>query len=404
MENLAQDTMKKTVTEKQIGTSKRLLMVVPDFPYPANHGGRVDIWGRLKALAQLGYTIDLAIAARGMATPNEVNEMGHFVDDITIIQRDYSPQCFFRIKPFQVTSRSGLRTHCFEKEYDIALLESFYVLDVVENPTFRARKVICKVHNHEARYFWELSKSTSNILKKAYFISESIKMAAYTKSIPKRARTLFFSSVDECAEFSVKFPELTCRHIGGALGDDKIIQRSLSSETALFIGSLFMANNREAVEWYVKRVHPLLLKRKNYKLLVVGNTLGAPGDWLSWLENIDRVKLIQNAQNLDEYYEEASVFVNSMQHGTSIKMKTIEAIRNGLPVVSTSVGNMGTLFRHGHHIWVENDPVEFSERIHRLLDDRNHAHAMVSVSQEMFEELYNHKIILEKMLQEIDRI
>src|SRR5690242_3218534 len=38
---------------------KKILIVASDFPYPPNHGARLDIWGRILALKQLGFAIDL---------------------------------------------------------------------------------------------------------------------------------------------------------------------------------------------------------------------------------------------------------------------------------------------------------------------------------------------------------
>ena len=42
----------------------RILVVCPDFVYPPNHGGRVDIWNRIKALNKLGVCVDIVCTVK----------------------------------------------------------------------------------------------------------------------------------------------------------------------------------------------------------------------------------------------------------------------------------------------------------------------------------------------------
>jgi glycosyltransferase involved in cell wall biosynthesis len=69
------------------------------------------------------------------------------------------------------------------------------------------------------------------------------------------------------------------------------------------------------------------------------------------------------------YYEEATVFVVPLRLGGGTRLKIVEAMAMGLPVLSTSVGAEGLSAQSGEDILIADDPVSFSESVLRLLTD-----------------------------------
>ena len=219
--------------------------------------------------------------------------------------------------------------------------------------------------------------------------------------IARHAPAIFFSSDTECAAFARRHPHVHCRHLGGATAEDGIRRHPRQGQDVLFIGSLFMANNREAVDWYHSQVHPLLLDLPAYRLLVVGNANGADPAWLEQVAATAKVELHCSVPELDPFYERAAVFINPMRHGTSIKMKTIESLRNGLPVVSTPVGVMGGDFKDGEDLLVAEDGPGFAAAVRRLLEDRALSDRLVANGFALIERDYDHGARLERLLREI---
>jgi glycosyltransferase involved in cell wall biosynthesis len=106
------------------------------------------------------------------------------------------------------------------------------------------------------------------------------------------------------------------------------------------------------------------------------------------------VILHDTPKSLDDIYKSGYLFVNPMQNGAGVKLKTIEAIQNGLPVISTSIGYEGTGLVANEHIMVADNPEEFYRNIKLLFDNPQAAKALLESSQNFIRTHYNHKEVL----------
>jgi len=377
---------------------KTILVVSPDFPYPPYHGGRVDIWGRLQSLKKLGFQIDLLATVRSRPSSADLRVVEKIVRSIRVIPRERNFWNALGLRSFQMLSRNNLAKLDLLTVYDLVLLEGMYVLPILENPSLNGRCIILKMHNDEAVYNLELARSSRNQFMRAFHFLEYLRFRRENLALPRRVNTIFFSSDSECLSFRERFPTIHSVYLGGALADERIFSRSRQGMKVLFSGSLFMANNREAISWYLDEVHERLFDIDGYEFTVVGRTDNVPAAWLSSLKSQPRVSVHENVPSLDPFYEQASVFVNPMRHGTSIKMKTIEALRNGLPIVSSSCGAMGDRFESGRQLIIADEGDAFAKAVRQLLSDRDLSDRIVNNGFRFIEENYNHAEKLEKLI------
>lgn len=159
-----------------------------------------------------------------------------------------------------------------------------------------------------------------------------------------------------------------------------------------------MANNREAIQWYLDEVHTHLFDIEEYELAIVGRSDGVAPAWLAKIKSHPRVHVYENVPSMEPFYEAASVFVNPMRHGTSIKMKTIEALRNGVPVVSSACGAMGDRFQDGRDLFIADDGISFSNAVRRLLSDKNLGDQIAENGRKFIRDNYNHAAKLGALL------
>jgi glycosyltransferase involved in cell wall biosynthesis len=73
-------------------------------------------------------------------------------------------------------------------------------------------------------------------------------------------------------------------------------------------------------------------------------------------------------ENLDAHCCSAAAMVVPLVFGTGIKIKVIDALARGLPIISTSCGTEGFDLQPGVHCLVENDLSRFADAMVRLLD------------------------------------
>src|SRR5690606_27018908 len=109
------------------GSKMKMLIVCSDFPYPADHGGRVDTWGRIKVLAELGWQIDLAVCGKQSPSEADLNVVKTYVKDVMLCNRRSKLADMLHVLPMQASSRGELRSLPLNKDYDYVLLEGDYV-------------------------------------------------------------------------------------------------------------------------------------------------------------------------------------------------------------------------------------------------------------------------------------
>lgn len=371
----------------------KILIVCSDFPFPADHGARVDTWGRIKVLADLGWKIHLVVCGKQMPSAADMEVVSGYVEEIKLCDRRSKLADMLHVIPMQAKSRNELRHVNIEGDYDYVLLEGDYVYPILDNPKIRHDNVILRVHNDEAVYFKALARSTKNVIHKMYYHMESSKFAVLQKKMLEKVDKYLFISNKEFESFQRLNPTAKSLFLPPPVTEDTFRTSTFLSKHVVFIGSLFMPNNREAIEWYLTHIHPLMLKEPDYKFIVAGNSRKQS---LSWLEPYDLTNVIlhDTPKSLDDIYKSGYLFVNPMQNGAGVKLKTIEAIQNGLPVISTSIGYEGTGLVDNEHIMVADKPEEFYRRIKLLFDNPQAAKALLESSQNFIRKHYNHKEVL----------
>jgi glycosyltransferase involved in cell wall biosynthesis len=379
-----------------------ILVVCNDFPYPADHGGRVDTWGRILALAELGWTIDLLVCGKHEPTEPDRRAVKAWVNDIKLCERKSSPIDLLMPEPLQVRSRNALKRVRLDREYDYVLLEGDYVYPVLDNPFIRAERAILRVHNDESAYFKSLARSTDHILHKLYYSLESLKFAGLQRKLESRIDKYLFISSKEHDRFARRHPGAASLFLPPPLTRETFARSGFETRHVVFIGSFFMPNNREGIRWYLEQVHPKLLDVPGYRFVVAGNSRGKGVDWLNGYD-LDKVDVHDTPESLDDIYESGYLFVNPMRNGAGVKLKTIEAIQNGLPVVSTTVGCEGTGLQNGSHIRVEDEPDAFCRAVKDLLSDPAAAESLLEASQQFIRDRYNHKEALRAYFRLLDR-
>lgn len=117
-------------------------------------------------------------------------------------------------------------------------------------------------------------------------------------------------------------------------------------------------HNKKSIKWFFEKVYPLL--NKNLKILIIGSII----DSIDEYPNVEKIKFVKV---LDDFYSNSKVVICPMLSGTGLKIKVIEALSFGLPVVCNDKGIDGFLNKTNNGCLVTNSPIEFSNYINELL-------------------------------------
>ncbi len=383
---------------------KRMLMVAMDFPYPPCHGAAVDMWSRLLVLRQMGYRVDLLATVNTLPSRDLMRIVREHVGHLWLVPRGRGVRSFHSFLPFQVCSRKGLQNIHLDETYDAIVLESEYVAGFLRNPAVRHAKVILRIHNEQVGYFRDLAEGAGSWLKKLYYYSESLRFRFYSPQVIRKCDLLWFISDSERQTHIKNQPghALKSYFVPTQVNPRTLQPFAALGQTALFIGTLTITHNTDAVAWFIEHVHPLLSDLEGYAFQVAGRTAGKPLPQLKQLiQRHEHVLLQEDPVTLDSLYHHAAVFVNPVICGAGVKIKLIQALEAGMPVVSTSMGMEGTGFEHSVHLLVADTPLQFATCVRKLILDRALARSLVHNAQAFLALRYDMKANMQEPLADL---
>ncbi|PQJ21876.1 glycosyltransferase family 4 protein [Tenacibaculum sp. SG-28] len=371
-----------------MNSKRKILIVSGFFPYPTYHGGMVDVWQRIIGLKELGFTIDLLYTSKFVVEQEHIDIVSEYINCFYKVDRKNRAIDFFNFSPLQVISRNNLQNVSINKSYDYLILEGDYVGSVVHNYTIKANKLIVRSHNDESHYFKNLSKSSKSLLRKVFYTTESYKFKRYTKKIYDKADKIWFISKKEESIFKTGNSSTKSIHLPVPFSISDIKRPVLKSKSVLFVGSLFMDNNMEGILWYLNTIHAKICKEVNEYKLIIAGSLGEKKEQelRKVFDAYTNIDLHFNCSNLLELYAGATVFINPMLHGAGVKIKSVNAIVNGLPLVSTNVGVEGIGLTPRKEFLLGDTAADFREAVIMLLLYPEKGHSLVQYAQQYLKE------------------
>jgi len=128
-----------------------------------------------------------------------------------------------------------------------------------------------------------------------------------------------------------------------------------------FIGRLDWPPNRLGLEWFLRSIAPNVLG-KNIFLKIAGSGNG------SWLKNYSQeyVKFIGRVESPDAFYEGVDCVINPIQSGAGVKIKILEAIAYGIPILTCPASLVGSGFDPEDFLLVSDSPSTWTQAIRKI--------------------------------------
>lgn len=139
------------------------------------------------------------------------------------------------------------------------------------------------------------------------------------------------------------------------------------AQNILFVGAMDYAPNVDAVLYFAQEILGSISPwADGTRLTIVGRN---PTQSVAELGSDPRITVTGEVPSTIPYYREAMVAVVPLRSGGGTRLKILEAMALGTPLVTTSIGCEGIDLEHERHALVADDPKTFGERIGRLLSD-----------------------------------
>jgi glycosyltransferase involved in cell wall biosynthesis len=162
-------------------------------------------------------------------------------------------------------------------------------------------------------------------------------------------------------------PEVVVRRPGVIASPPPRTARPPAGTTVLFFGSPDHLPNRDALEWLASSIWPAVVARTPGARCVVTGGVAAPR-----LARLLAAAGIENkgfVPDLDAELANAAVVVAPVRLGRGVRMKNLEALAAGRPLVTTTLGGRGLDLENGKHALVADGASDFAGAVSRLVDD-----------------------------------
>jgi glycosyltransferase involved in cell wall biosynthesis len=148
-----------------------------------------------------------------------------------------------------------------------------------------------------------------------------------------------------------------------------IPDRTFSGEPEfVFLGLLSLPHNDDGLRSFLRTAWPQIVERlPGARLRVIGNEARPELSELAATLR-DSVTVEGYISDLGEALSGAAALVNPVRFGSGIKLKVVEALGRGLPVVSTPIGAEGIASGPGTGVLVAAEPAEFTDLLCSLTD------------------------------------
>jgi polysaccharide biosynthesis protein PslH len=138
--------------------------------------------------------------------------------------------------------------------------------------------------------------------------------------------------------------------------------------TLLFFGRMDYEPNRDAVHYFAREILPLLRRTQpDLELQVVG--AGIDEDLRRLARGAPEIRLVGRVDDIMTALAAAELVVVPLRMGGGTRLKILEALSIGKPVVSTSAGAEGLRLTGGRDLLLADSPEEFAAAVNSVLAD-----------------------------------
>ncbi|BDQ04518.1 MAG: glycosyl transferase [Candidatus Dojkabacteria bacterium] len=375
---------------------KKILFITPQLPYPPISGGTIVSFKTLQLLASK-YEVHLVnLLKNDEDVLNEPILKEKFQASLESYKSFILEKKFFAKNPMNLLKSYVVRqpfsvyrnSNRSLKEYvetitknfsiDIIFLDHFltfqFIEDVIDTIKSKKIKILLQEHNSEYLIFQRYAEQEKNILKKVFAYIEAYRVREYEKKISTLVDYVLCVSshdIDKLVDIGIDRHKLKLVTL---VGDESLLHKEDlvfddTEDSLLFVGTLSWEPNVDGLMWFIKNAWDKLKnKRKNLKFYVVGRN--PPERLIEVVAQHKDIVLTGYVEDLEEYYRKCRVFVSPLRFGSGIKIKNINALYRGIPVVTTSVGVEGIDGDDSEHFFIADDIDTFMYKIELVLENK----------------------------------
>ena len=361
-----------------------ILFVSGWYPYPPDNGARARVYNLLRELSKK-HSVRLVsfIEHSSQAGESQLRPLLGFCESVdTIPRREYTKNSW-SVSRSLLSSKPPYIAHRYNSELsrvakirvdesnpDIVIISEVQNLPLLDEVSFERPVVL---EQFEVGTIWDGVDAATGYKR----ITRKITRNTWARYVSNHFDKLDGVTVPSSKEEMIlrgllsraNRGDLPVTLIPNGINERDSSQSSVEKQgvTLVYQGSLRFTANLDAMEFFVSSILPLIQQYKSDVILqITGSCEGAN---LSKISGRKGVELTGYLDNVEDVVSAASVCVIPLRLGSGTRIKALEAMALGTPVVSTSKGVEGIDVEDGVHVLLADDPDSFARGVLRLLSD-----------------------------------
>lgn len=352
-------------------------------PYPADNGAKIRILNVIRALARR-HDISLltfeeaAEDGAGAASQDSSHALGAYCSRVQVFPyAGFQPGSFRAVRGFISNKPRSLVDTYSPAMADAAQIEVDrqrpdvvvasqidmlpYALSLGHVPAVLEELELSLYRDavQHARTLGEALRSRMTWLKLSAYLRSSLPRFAACTVVSERERSNVRLVAPAYTDVLVAPNAVDVASYAGDFGP-------VEPDSLIFSGAITYHANADAVQHLVADIFPLIRRaRPNARLRVTGRTNGLETTLVSTTEGVQFTGYIDD---LPPVVAQSSVCVVPLRRGGGTRLKILEAMAIGTPVVSTRKGAEGLDVTDGENILLADDAGEFANKVVRLLE------------------------------------
>lgn len=381
----------------------KVILLTQVLPYPPDSGPKIKTWNVIKYLA-LQNEITLVSFVRGDQSADIAHlrpyckaihtiemKRGPLRDIMALICSLFNGQPWMMIRDDRTAMRQLINKLAQQQDFEIAHADQLNMAQYAERVS-DTRKVL---DTHNA--LWLLYKrlaDTMNPGPKKWLLERDWRLLKrYEGQLCHRFDAITAVSEEDKAalEEAAGHPlQMAVIPIAVDLDELPLVERGSQADHVLHFGTMYWPPNIDGITWFLNEVLPIIRQQHPEAIVdLVGSR--PPQSLIARGQEDTRINVTGYVPELTPYLETAGVFIVPLRAGGGMRVKILEALARGLPLVTTSLGCEGIAVEHNHHVLIADTPQDFAAAVLRLLTDRPLADQLGQAGRECIKNTYDYR-------------
>ncbi len=302
--------------------SKSVNIISFDVPFPANYGGVIDVFYKLKCLHEQGVKIILHCFEYGRGKQPELEK---YCEQVFYYKRNTNFAQQLSAMPYIVISRTNndLLRNLLKNNYPI-LFEGLHTCFLMNHPKLKSRLKIYRESNIEHEYYRALAKAEKKLIKRIYFNIEA-KRLEWFEHILNFADIILPVSLKDEEYLKNKYTKAKTFYIPSFHANNEFHCKTGKGDYILYHGNLMVAENILAAEYLIENIFSKLEIPCKIAGLKPSNLLKQK------IASHKNIELIANPSNqeLSSLIQNAHINILYTDQATGLKLKLLNVLYEG---------------------------------------------------------------------------